>query len=524
MGDAFASSRPRPPSALPWDAPQSWYASSQACSTPDSWDINWKPYINTKPLCKLFHQSGSGRLARDSDDPLDIQWEFANNVALFPHRVISKQNPADYVELQKDLKDKIIEDHILGSYDSELFYPSYGYGTQLSASGLGENPTLPTLLAEHKTTGILIMHQGKVVYENYTQPGVFNEYSRHKIFSATKSFVGLMAQMMISERRLNESMLITDVVPELQGSGFDGATIGDALNMRVAIKYSEVVKGEEAYRAAFDRVKDAVTKTTSTQPFFYNYSDLTKTESAFYYDSSVVQAHPSYWKDLYGVGFNPGPQNLREFLSIIKKDESRTHGDKSWQQVNYQTPVTEALAWALETILRRDESSLEAYFEEKLWSKVGQGADAMLALGNAQIPIWAGGLSATLQDLARFGEMLREGGRNKRGVQVVPADLVAKLSHPRKEFLPDGWLDCGQNYFDQFWIQHNKLRKEVMPNPRTRFSMVGVFGQYLWIYPYFNMTVVELSADAHYAAPPDRECLHDHVFHELGYLLTFGAV
>merc|ERR1719221_671004 len=151
------------------------------------------------------------------------------------------------------------------------------------------------------------MHQGKVVYENYTQPGVFNEYSRHKIFSATKSFVGLMAQMMISEGRLNESMLITDVVKELQGSGFDGATIGDALNMRVAIKYSEDL-GPNAFDdvlAAYARVKDAVTKTTSTQPFFYNYSDLTKAESMFYYDSSAVQASRGYWKELYGVGFNP---------------------------------------------------------------------------------------------------------------------------------------------------------------------------------------------------------------------------
>merc|ERR1719476_297936 len=113
-----------------------------------------------------------------------------NSASLFPHKVISKRDPAEYVALQKDLKTEIIENHVLQNHASS---PWYNYP---------EDATLPKLLAQDDTDGIIIMHQGKVVYEKYTAP--FNAYTHHKLYSNTKSFVGLMVRMLINASRLHE--------------------------------------------------------------------------------------------------------------------------------------------------------------------------------------------------------------------------------------------------------------------------------------------------------------------------------
>ena len=52
-------------------------------------------------------------------------------------------------------------------------------------------------------------------------------------------------------------------------------------------------------------------------------------------------------------------------------------------------------------------------------------SDAFINMDDAQVPHWGGGMSATLRDCARFGEMLFEGGgTNKFGDVVVPDSVI----------------------------------------------------------------------------------------------------
>eukprot|EP00308_Calcidiscus_leptoporus_P000558 CAMPEP_0119397562 /NCGR_PEP_ID=MMETSP1334-20130426/140397_1 /TAXON_ID=127549 /ORGANISM="Calcidiscus leptoporus, Strain RCC1130" /LENGTH=555 /DNA_ID=CAMNT_0007421407 /DNA_START=1236 /DNA_END=2903 /DNA_ORIENTATION=+ len=525
-----AANPPSPPPSQGFPYDYAWISSANACSKPDFFDVNWKVYNNTKPLCKLYPMNA---VETDPWPKERFRFKLMNEVALLPHRVISKRDPAAYVELQKDLKTDIIENHVLQNrVVQDNGSPWYNYP---------EDATLPKLLAQDDTDGIIIMHQGKIVYENYTPP--FTSYTHHRIFSDTKSFVGLMVQMLINAGRLREDDQLTDYVPELKGSGFEGATVGNALNMRVAVAYAEYpdkcAKYEKSgnelpafwgdkcvrqtcdFEDAFRQIRDNVTSTTSAEPFTYTFSVVPGCETMQMFDATITQAHSSYWEHYYGVPYNPGPQNLREFIPLLQKHKDQEHGKWYDEHTNYKSIITDVLAWVIDKILGEDGSSSEEYFEENLWSKVGQGHDAMLMLGNAQIPWWQGGMSVTLPDMARFSDVLLNGGKNKHGVEVVPEAVLARLRHPPADFLPKqvaGFQKCRMGYRDQFWIGQNQAGEAHAD--KTWFGFIGIHGQYAWIYPHLNMTVVRQSTDEDY----DKwlgvvPCAHDAAFQELGVLL-----
>ena len=75
-------------------------------------------------------------------------------------------------------------------------------------------------LSANYTDGILIIHEGKVVYERYF--GCLEETGKHAAMSMTKSMTGLLAEILIAEGQLDESAQVTSIVPEL-GAALSGA-------------------------------------------------------------------------------------------------------------------------------------------------------------------------------------------------------------------------------------------------------------------------------------------------------------
>ena len=60
---------------------------------------------------------------------------------------------------------------------------------------------------------------------------------------------------------------------------------------------------------------------------------------------------------------------------------------------------------------------------ERFWSKLGVEQDAYFTVDSTGVEFAGGGLNLTLRDMARFGEMMRLGGRFN-GQQIVPAAVV----------------------------------------------------------------------------------------------------
>jgi CubicO group peptidase (beta-lactamase class C family) len=63
-----------------------------------------------------------------------------------------------------------------------------------------------------------IIHKGKVVYERYF--GCLDETGKHAAMSMTKSMTGLLAEILVTEGKLDDAAIVSSIVPELAKQRF----------------------------------------------------------------------------------------------------------------------------------------------------------------------------------------------------------------------------------------------------------------------------------------------------------------
>jgi CubicO group peptidase (beta-lactamase class C family) len=282
----------------------------------------------------------------------------------------------------------------------------------------------------------LIMKDGEVIYEAYHEG--MPERNPHMMWSMTKSFAGLLATQQIEEGVLDAQAQVTDYVPELKGSGWEGATLQQLLNMTADIDYSEV------------------------------YADA---------ESDVI-------KYAFAAGMLPAPADFagqRELYGYLPTiGAAGEHGERFM----YRTVHTEVLGWVLRKATGKHFADL---ISERIWSKLGTEHDAYVLLDRHGTE-WAGaGMNASLRDLARFGEMMRLEGRYN-GEQVVSADVVKAIREgaDREAFKAAGRdFQPGYSYRNQWWISHNK---------DGAYEALGVHGQMIHVNPAVGLVVVRLSS------------------------------
>lgn len=282
----------------------------------------------------------------------------------------------------------------------------------------------------------LIMKDGKVIYEAYHEG--MPEQNPHIMWSMTKSFVGLLTTQLIEEGVLDPDALITEYIPELAESGWAGATLQQVLNMTADVNYSEIYADAES-----DVVKYALAAGMRPAPADY-------------------QGH----RDLYS------------YLPTVGSAEP--HGEA----FRYRTVHTEVLGWVLRRVTNRHVADL---ISERIWQKLGAEQDAYL-LVDSRGTEWAGvGMNATLRDLARFGEMMRQEGRFN-GQQIVSQSVVRSILEgaDREAFKASGRdFQPGYSYRNQWWISHND---------DGAYEALGVHGQMIHVNPTVGLVVVRLSS------------------------------
>jgi CubicO group peptidase (beta-lactamase class C family) len=99
----------------------------------------------------------------------------------------------------------------------------------------------------------------------------------------------------------------------------------------------------------------------------------------------------------------------------------------------------------------------------------------------------AGGLNARLRDLARFGEMIRLGGRFN-GRQVVPKAVIDDIRRggSRAAFVHGGYATLpGWSYRNQWWISHDD---------HGAFMARGIHGQAIYIDPKAGMVIARFAS------------------------------
>ena len=286
------------------------------------------------------------------------------------------------------------------------------------------------------TDGVVVLHQGKIVYERYS--GVMKPEGQHIAMSVTKSFFGLIGQMLVVEGALDESAPITRYVPELQNSAFADATIRQVLDMRTGLKYSE------------------------------NYADPQAEIWMHARAGGVLPRPPGY----------QGPQTFYEFLQTVKKEGE--HGGA----FAYKTVNSDALGWV---IRRATGQSIGQLLSERIWSRLGMEQDAYFTVDSVGNEFAGGGLNAGLRDMARFGEMMRNQGKFN-GQQIIPASVVQdiakggdKSAFPQASFptLP-GW-----SYRNMWWVSNND---------HGAYSARGIHGQAIYIDPKAEMVIARFAS------------------------------
>tara|TARA_R110002153_G_scaffold106689_2_gene246142 strand:+ start:16183 stop:17418 length:1236 start_codon:yes stop_codon:yes gene_type:complete len=298
--------------------------------------------------------------------------------------------------------------------------------------------TLTTFLEDTQTTGLLVLKDGKIVYENYWLGHTRDK--QHISFSMAKSFVSALMGIAIEEGFVTSiEEAVTDYVPELVGSGYEGVRIKDVLQMSSGVGFNE------------------------------DYGDFNSDINRF----SRATA--------FGT-------SLDDFsASLVREREPGTYH-------HYVSIDTQVLGMVL---TRATGQSLSHYLSEKIWQPLGMEYKAFWLADDDGMELALGGLNVSLRDYAKLGWLYLNQGTWTDNLnhtqQIVPKQWVidsitADAPHLiAGENNPASSSSFGYGY--QWWLP---LGAE------DEFAAQGIYDQYIYIDPDQKLVIVKNSANYRY--------------------------
>lgn len=298
----------------------------------------------------------------------------------------------------------------------------------------GRSESLEQYLSDNQVDGLLVLHQGRVVYERYLDG--MQARDAHAWASMSKSLIGLLAAQLIEENHLDPSAPLAHYVPELMHTPLGTASVQQNLNMEVALAYLPQLPPDLGLFAA----------------------------------AGLLPRRAGM------------PGTIQDFLRTATRPVDRSHGSLFY----YQNAATEAIAWALQRITERPLASLVS---ERIWRPMGAQDAAEYSVDSQGTAFAAGGLSSTLRDAARFGELVRNQGR-VQGRQVVPAAAVARIRQTPSTANQERVAQTGRTGFAyaNFWWHPTAAAGALYAS--------GRFGQRLYIDPRREVTIAQFGAYA----------------------------
>ncbi|WP_137189626.1 serine hydrolase domain-containing protein [Stenotrophomonas rhizophila] len=291
-------------------------------------------------------------------------------------------------------------------------------------------------LQANYTDGIIVLHDGVVVYERYA--GCLQPNGQHGAMSVTKSITGLLGEMLVAEGVLDENDTVGAIIPELARSAFGDATVRQVLEMTTALRYSE------------------------------DYADPNAEVWQYAAAGSTLPPAPGY----------TGPRSYYDYLQTVQKQGR--HGEA----FGYKTINTDTLGWI---IARRTGKPVSTLLSERIWTRLGAEQDAYYTVDSSGTPFAGGGFNAGLRDMARLGQLLLQDGRSN-GEQVVPAAAIARIraGGDKRAFANAGYpLLPGWSYRGMWWVSHNA---------HGAYMARGVHGQALYIDPAAKVVIARFGS------------------------------
>jgi hypothetical protein len=300
---------------------------------------------------------------------------------------------------------------------------------------------LDEFLDETGTDGLVIVHHGRLVFEHYAN-GMTAE-SPHILMSVSKSLLGLLAGVLAARGALEPDRLVTDLVPEVAGTAYQGATIRHLLDMRAGVAF------DEDYLATAGPI--------------------------------IAYRKAGGWNPL-----EPGdtPADLRSFNQELTKSAG-PHGGP----FNYVSPNTDLLGWVIERATRERYADL---MSELLWKPMGAARGAYITVDRLGAPRCAGGVCTTVRDLARVGQLIVQGGA-RGGTQILPASWIDDITRNGD---PDAWAaGNGAGYFPGLPIRYRSKWYVQDGEPPMLFGF-GIHGQNLFVDRTHGIVIAKVSSQA----------------------------
>ena len=286
----------------------------------------------------------------------------------------------------------------------------------------GHTSTFAEVIAETWTDAVVVLHDGEIAFEQY-----FNEMTEetpHLLMSVTKSVVGCIAGILVEQGLLNPDQQASAYVPEIVGSGYDGATVRHLLNMRTGVAFREEYTNQDAEVRVMERY----------------------------------------------MGWRPGEDHddaRGMYFYLTKLGTDTDHGGP----FVYRSADTDMLGWVCE---RAAGARMADLISLLIWQPMRAEFDAEITCDGVGSAIHDGGMSARARDLARFGQLILEDGY-VHGASIVPERWLhearaldpdirgAFAASDSEPVLTGGW------YRNQFWF---------VPGPLGDIQLcLGIHGQ-----------------------------------------------
>jgi CubicO group peptidase (beta-lactamase class C family) len=261
---------------------------------------------------------------------------------------------------------------------------------------MGEWHDVAGFLRDVTTTGLMVVHGGRVVHEQYWEGNRAD--TQVAIFSCTKSFISTLIACALRDGHIRSLDDPADrYAPELKGSGYEGVRIGDILQMSSGVRWNE--------------------------DYGDPHSDVARFSAAFQEAGSFDDVCASLPRDM-----TPGTYN------------------------RYNSCDTHVLGMIL---TRATGVPLCEYLGAEIWQQLGMEDDGFILVDGRGTEAAGMGLQVTLRDMAKLGQLMLRKGLTPDGEQMLPAGWYEGCSTATKPHLVPGKRASANypwGYGYQWWL------------------------------------------------------------------------
>jgi len=303
--------------------------------------------------------------------------------------------------------------------------------------------TIDEMLGRTWTDGFMVLHSGDVATEQYFNG--MRPHTLHLMMSCSKSFTSTLLGIYVEKGVIDPAQQLTQFIPELSGTGMDGATLQEALDMRVGVKFNE------------------------------DYDDLNA-------DWRLMEVATG-WRDP-DPDYN-GPRDMVGYMQTLTETES-DHGGA----FHYKSILTDVVGLCLQRATGR---LFEELFFDHIWNPLGTEQDLVSIIDSCGNAIFEGGFNVCLRDFARFAQMICQGGVYN-GQELVADSWINQCRFPGRQLI-DAFA---QSQYGEALPDHAYHNKWWVRDPgRGVLMALGIHGQTMYIDPERQFVAVKFSSQPH---------------------------